>query len=248
MALITGGDSGIGAAVAILFAREGADVAIIYLPEEQRDAEHVKQHVEQEGRRCLLLAGDLKDSAFCDEAVQRTVAELGRLDILVNNAARMYQRSSLEVLSDEELDELFRTNVFAYYYMARAALKHLGRGGRIINCGSVAGLKGNPDLLGYAETKGANHTFTKTLAAQLIGRGIRVNGVAPGPVWTPLNASTRTPEQMAGYGKDTDPVPLGRPAQPEEIAPAFLFLASPADSSYVSGEIISLYGGEVHAR
>lgn len=132
--------------------------------------------------------------------------------------------------------------------MARAALKHLGRGGRIINCGSVAGLKGNPDLLGYAETKGANHTFTKTLAAQLIGRGIRVNGVAPGPVWTPLNASTRTPEQMAGYGKDTDPVPLGRPAQPEEIAPAFLFLASPADSSYVSGEIISLYGGEVHAR
>lgn len=248
VALITGGDSGIGAAVAVLFAREGADVAIVYLPAEQEDAEHVRGHVEEEGRRCLLIPGDLKDSRFCDEAVERTAQELGGVDILVNNAAVMYQRKSLDEISDEELDEVFRTNIFAYFYMARAALKYLKQGACIINCGSIAGMEGNPDLLGYSETKGAIHTFTKSLAANLIDRGIRVNCVSPGPVWTPLNASARTPEQMAGYGKETDPVPLGRPAQPEEIAPAFLFFASNADSSYVNGEILSLYGGEVHAR
>jgi len=248
VALITGGDSGIGAAVAILFAREGADVAIIYLREEQEDAEHVRKHVEEEGRRCLLIPGDVKDSSFCQQAVEKTVKEFGRLDILVNNAAIMYQRTSLEDLTDEELDALFRTNIIGYFYMARAALKHFKPGARIINCGSVAGLEGNPDLLGYAETKGAIHTFTKSLASGLISKGIRVNCVSPGPVWTPLNASAREAEQMAGYGSEIDGVPLGRPAQPEEISPAFLFFASPADSSYVNGEILSLFGGAVHAR
>jgi NAD(P)-dependent dehydrogenase (short-subunit alcohol dehydrogenase family) len=247
-ALITGGDSGIGAAVAILYAREGADIALVYLPEEQEDADNVKDLVEKEGRRCLQLPGDVKDSAFCREAVERTVSELGGLDILVNNAAIMYQHGSLEEITDEELEEVFRTNVFGYFFMTRAALPHLRAGSAIVNCGSVAGFEGHPPLMGYAETKGANHTFTKTLAKDLIGRGIRVNCVAPGPVWTPLNASSRTPEQMSGYGKDVDPVPLQRPAQPEEIAPAFVFFASNVDSSFISGEILALYGGQVSAR
>lgn len=248
VALITGGDSGIGAAVAILYAREGADVAIVYLPEEQKDADNVKAKVEAEGRRCLQLPGDVRESAFCREAVESTVTELGRLDILVNNAAVMQQQTSLEEISDEYLEDVFRTNILGYFFMARAAIPHIPRGGTVINCGSVAGLEGNPDLLGYAETKGANHTFTKSLAALLIERGIRVNCVAPGPVWTPLNASSRTPEQLSGYGEETDGVPLGRPAQPEEIAPSFLFLASRADSGYMNGEILPLFGGEVHAR
>jgi NAD(P)-dependent dehydrogenase (short-subunit alcohol dehydrogenase family) len=248
VALITGGDSGIGAAVATLFAREGADVAIVYLPEEQEDADNVKDLVENEGRRCLQIPGDVKDSSFCRTAVERTVEELGDLDILVNNAAVMYQRTSIEDITDEELEEVFHTNILGYFYMTRAAVPHLEEGDTIINCGSVAGLEGNPDLLGYAETKGAIHTFTKSMATNLIEKGIRVNCVSPGPVWTPLNASARTPEQMAGYGKEVDGVPLGRPAQPEEIAPTFLYLASSADSSYVNGEIISLFGGAVHAR
>jgi NAD(P)-dependent dehydrogenase (short-subunit alcohol dehydrogenase family) len=248
VALITGGDSGIGAAVAVLFAREGADVAIVYLPAEEEDAKAVKALVEAEGRRCLLLAGDVKDSAFCRQVVERTVSEFGQLDVLVNNAAVMYQYQSLEEFTDEELQELFHTNVLGYFYMARAALGHLRPGGSIVNCGSVAGFQGHPPLIGYAETNGAIHTMTKSLATGLVERGIRVNCVAPGPVWTPLNASSRTPEQMAGYGKDTDPVPLGRPAQPEEIAPAFLFFASNADSSYVTGETLALFGGQVLAR
>jgi NAD(P)-dependent dehydrogenase (short-subunit alcohol dehydrogenase family) len=247
-ALITGGDSGIGAAVAILFAREGADVAIVYLPEEQEDAGNVKGLVEREGRRCLQVPGDVKDSRFCRNAVEQTVSELGGLDVLVNNAAVMYQHDSLEEITDGELEEVFRTNILGYFFMTRAALPHLGRGSAIVNCGSVAGFVGYPPLFGYAETKGANHTFTKSLAKALIDRGIRVNCVSPGPVWTPLNASARTPEQMAGYGKDVDPVPLGRPAQPEEIAPAFVFFASNSDSAYVTGEILALYGGEVLAR
>jgi NAD(P)-dependent dehydrogenase (short-subunit alcohol dehydrogenase family) len=247
-ALITGGDSGIGAAVAILYAREGANVALVYLPEEQEDADNVKELVEKEGRRCLQLPGDVKDSGFCREAVERTVSELGGLDILVNNAAVMYQHDSLEEITDDELDEVFRTNVLGYFFMTRAALPHLDAGSAIVNCGSVAGFEGHPPLMGYAETKGANHTFTKTLAKDLIGRGIRVNCVAPGPVWTPLNASSRTPEQMSGYGKDVDPVPLQRPAQPEEIAPAFVFFASNLDSSFISGEILALFGGQVSAR
>jgi NAD(P)-dependent dehydrogenase (short-subunit alcohol dehydrogenase family) len=248
VALITGGDSGIGAAVAVLFAREGADVAIVYTPAEEEDANAVKSMVEAEGRRCLLLAGDVKDSAFCRQAVERTVAELGKLDVLVNNAAVMYQYQSLEDFTDDELQETFHTNVLGYFYMARAALGHLRPGGNIVNCGSVAGFQGHPPLIGYAETNGAIHTMTKSLATGLVERGIRVNCVAPGPVWTPLNASSRTPEQMAGYGKQTDPVPFGRPAQPEEIAPAFLFFASNADSGYVTGETLALFGGQVLAR
>jgi NAD(P)-dependent dehydrogenase (short-subunit alcohol dehydrogenase family) len=247
VALITGGDSGIGAAVAILFAREGADVAIVYLPAEQQDADNVRDLVAQEGRRCLLVPGDVGDSAFCDEAVEQTVKEFGRLDVLVNNAAVMYQNSLAEV-TDAELTELFQVNVLGYFYMARAALRHLPTGGAIVNCGSVAGLEGNPSLIGYAETNGAIHTLTKSLATDLIKRGIRVNCVAPGPVWTPLNASTRRPEEMVGYGEQVDGVPLRRPAQPEEIAPAFLFFASNADSSYVTGETLALFGGQVLAR
>jgi NAD(P)-dependent dehydrogenase (short-subunit alcohol dehydrogenase family) len=247
-ALITGGDSGIGAAVAILFAREGADVAIVCLPDEKEDAQHVQELVRREGRRCLVLTGDLKDSSFCDAAMQRTVTEFGGLDILVNNAAVMYQYPSLEDVRDADLDEMFHTNVLAYIYMARTAARYLPAGGCIVNCGSVAGFEGNPALVGYAETNGAIHTLTKTLATQLISRGIRVNCVAPGPVWTPLNASSRTPEQMVGYGDQVDGVPLGRPAQPEEIAPAFLFFASNADSSYVTGETLALFGGRVLAR
>jgi NAD(P)-dependent dehydrogenase (short-subunit alcohol dehydrogenase family) len=247
-ALITGADSGIGAAVAVLFAREGADVAIVCLPAEQEDASNVTAQVQQEGRRCLVLYGDVKDSNFCNQAIERTVAELGGLDILVNNAAVMYQPGSLTEVTDTELEEMFQTNVLGYFYMARAALQYLPAGGSIINCGSVAGFEGNPSLIGYAETNGAIHTFTKSLATELIQRGIRVNCVAPGPVWTPLNASTRSPEEMAHYGAQIDGVPLGRPAQPEEIAPAFLFFASNADSSYVTGEALALFGGQVLAR
>jgi NAD(P)-dependent dehydrogenase (short-subunit alcohol dehydrogenase family) len=248
VALITGGDSGIGAAVAVLYAREGADVAIVCLPEEVEDAGNVKELVEREGRDCLVITGDIKDSSFCRDAVERTVAALGRLDILVNNAAVMYQHESLRDVTDAELDEMFRANVLGYFFMARAAMEHLPPGGSIVNCGSVAGFEGNPSLIGYAETNGAIHTLTKSLATSLVERGIRVNCVAPGPVWTPLNASSRSREQMAGYGAQIDPVPLGRPAQPEEIAPAFLFFASNADSSYITGEALALFGGSVLAR
>jgi NAD(P)-dependent dehydrogenase (short-subunit alcohol dehydrogenase family) len=247
VALITGGDSGIGASVAVLFAREGADVAIVHLPGEEEDAGNVKVLVEKEGR-CLTLTGDVRSSSFCQDAVERTVAEFGRLDVLVNNAAVMYQHASLEELTDETLEELFHTNVLAYFYMARAALKHLHSGASIVNTGSIAGLLGNPSLIGYSETNGAIHTFTKSLASSLVERGIRVNCVAPGPVWTALNASARTPDQMAGYGAQTDPVPYGRPAQPEEVAPAFLFFASNADSSYITGETIALFGGQPLSR
>jgi NAD(P)-dependent dehydrogenase (short-subunit alcohol dehydrogenase family) len=243
-ALITGGDSGIGAAVAVLFAREGADVALVYRPEEQADAEHVRAHVEETGRRAVLIPGDLKDSGFCREAVARAVRELGKLDILVNNAAIMSTRESVEEISDEQWDETFRTNIHAYFYMARAALPHLKPGAAIINTGSVAGMEGPGPLIDYASTKAAIHAFTKSLAQALLDRGIRVNCVAPGPVWTPLNASARPPDDMAQYGSQN---PLGRPAQPEEIAPAFVFFASEGDSSYISGEVLALYGGKTQA-
>jgi NAD(P)-dependent dehydrogenase (short-subunit alcohol dehydrogenase family) len=244
VALITGGDSGIGAAVAVLFAREGADVAIVYLPEEQRDADHVRQHIEQAGRKALLIPGDIQDSAFCTEAVERTVEEFGRLDLLVNNAAYMAKRQSFDEITDEELDRTFRTNIYSYFFMTRAALKHLKPGAAIINTGSVAGMEGSRGILDYSSSKGAIHSFTKALAQMLIDRQIRVNCVAPGPVWTPLNASARDEEDMAGYGKD---VPMGRPGQPEEMAPAFVYFASNPDSSYVTGEVLSLYGGVTQA-
>jgi NAD(P)-dependent dehydrogenase (short-subunit alcohol dehydrogenase family) len=240
-ALITGGDSGIGRAVAVLFAREGADVAILYL-EEQRDAEETKRAVEAEGQRALLIMGDVSNPQFCRDAVERTVKEFGRLDVLVNNAAFQNQQEGLDAITDEQWERTFRTNIFGYFYMARAALKHLHEGGVIINTGSITGLEGSPKLLDYSATKGAIHAFTKSLAQNLVDRRIRVNCVAPGPVWTPLNPSdNKTPEQISKFGTDT---PMGRPAQPEEIAPAYVFFASQADSSYITGEVLTLLGGE----
>ncbi len=243
-ALITGGDSGIGRAVAVLYAREGADVAIIYLPAEQSDAEECKAAVESEGRRCELIPGDVQDSAFCQSAVEKTVAAFGRLDILVNNAAYQETRERLEDITDSDLEITFRTNIFGYFYMARAAVKYLPEGGAIINCGSITGLEGNKTLIDYASTKGAIHAFTKSLAQNLIERGIRVNCVAPGPIWTPLQPVSKPAEAVAKHGADT---PLGRPGQPEEVAPAFVFFASEADSSYISGEILTLLGGKVRS-
>jgi NAD(P)-dependent dehydrogenase (short-subunit alcohol dehydrogenase family) len=244
VALITGGDSGIGRSVAVLYAREGADVAIVYLPEEQNDAEVTAEFVEKEGRRCLLIAGDVKDPKFCADAVEQTATEFGRLDILVNNAAYQHHQSSIEDISDEQLDKTFRTNIFGYFYMARAAVKHLPKGGAIVNCSSVTGLEGSGQLLDYSATKGAINAFTKALAQSLVEKGIRVNAVAPGPVWTPLNVADKDAAEVAKHGADT---PLKRPGQPEEIAPAFVYFASNIDSSYVTGEVLSILGGETSA-
>jgi NAD(P)-dependent dehydrogenase (short-subunit alcohol dehydrogenase family) len=244
VALVTGGDSGIGRSVAVLYAREGADVAIVFLPEEMQDAEETRRWVEAEGRRCLLLPGDVKDSAFCTEAVERTVAELGKLDILVNNAAYQHHRESLDEITDEQLDTTFRTNIYGYFYMARAALKHLPEGGAIVNCGSITGLEGSKQLLDYSATKGAIHAFTKSLAQNLVEKGIRVNCVAPGPIWTPLNVADKGGEKVAQHGADT---PMQRPGQPEEVAPAFVFFASNIDSSYITGEVLTVLGGETRA-
>ena len=243
-AIITGGDSGIGRSVAVLYAREGADVAIIYLPEEQVDAEETARHVENEGRKCLLIPGDVKDSRFCEEAIAKTVDEFGKLDILVNNAAFQQHQKSPEEITDEQFEKTFRTNIFGYFYMVRAALKHLKKGSAIVNCGSITGLEGNKELLDYSATKGAIHAFTKSLAQQLVERNIRVNCVSPGPIWTPLNVADKEAEQVAKHGADT---PMKRPGQPEEVAPAFVFFASDADSSYISGEILTLLGGETRA-
>ncbi|MGZ8492502.1 MAG: SDR family oxidoreductase [Gemmatirosa sp.] len=243
-ALITGGDSGIGRAVALLYAREGADVAIVYLPVEQHDAEETRRVVEAEGRRCVLIPGDVTDAAFCREAVERTVRELGKLDILVNNAAHQQDKPSIAEITDEEFERTFRTNIFAYFWFARAALPHLGPGSSIINTGSITGLEGSKTLLDYSATKGAIHAFTKSLAQQLVERKIRVNCVAPGPVWTPLNPQSKPAEQVAEFGQDT---PMKRPAQPEEMAPAYVFFASTADSSYITGEVLTLLGGETTA-
>jgi NAD(P)-dependent dehydrogenase (short-subunit alcohol dehydrogenase family) len=244
VALITGGDSGIGRAVAVLYAREGADVAIVFLPQEGIDAKRTRAAVEAAGRQCLLLPGDVTSRQFCDQAVERTVKEFGRLDVLVNNAAFQQHRESLEELSDEQLEHTFRTNIFGYFYMARAALKYMKPGAAIINTGSITGLEGSPQLLDYASTKGAIHAFTKSLAQNLVDRGIRVNCVAPGPVWTPLNVADKPAEKAARHGED---VPMERPAQPEEIAPSYVFFASEADSSYITGEVLTLLGGETIA-
>jgi NAD(P)-dependent dehydrogenase (short-subunit alcohol dehydrogenase family) len=245
VALITGGDSGIGRAVAVLYAREGADVAIVYLSEEQRDADETRAAVRKEGKRCLLLPGDVKDPAFCREAVDRVVKEFGKLDVLVNNAAFQNRQESIDEISEEQWDRTFRTNIYGYFYMAKAALRHMKRGAAIVNCGSITGLEGNKQLLDYSSTKGAIHAFTKSLAQNLVEKGIRVNCVAPGPVWTPLNPSdNRTPEQVAHFGEQS---PMERPAQPEEIAPAFVFFASNVDSSYITGEVLTLLGGETTA-
>jgi len=244
VALITGGDSGIGRAVAVLFAREGADVAITYLPEEKTDAQESKEAIEAEGRNALVIEGDVRKPEVCRKIVARAVKEFGRLDILVNNAAYQQHQEKLEDLTEEQWDRTFKTNIYGYFYMAKAALPHLREGSAIINTGSITGLEGSKQLLDYATTKGAIHAFTKALAQNLIDRGIRVNCVAPGPVWTPLNPSDKEAKDVAKFGADT---PMERPAQPEEIAPAFVYFASEADSSYVTGEVLTLLGGETTA-
>jgi NAD(P)-dependent dehydrogenase (short-subunit alcohol dehydrogenase family) len=243
VALITGGDSGIGRAVATLFAREGAAVAINYLPEEQSDAEETKDAVEEAGSECLLLPGDVTDRDLCDSLVEKTVEHFGSIDVLVSNAAYQRRKDSLDDLSDEELERTFDTNIFAYVRLARAALRHMKPGSAIIATSSETGILGSAKLPDYSATKGAINAFTKTLAQSLVEKGIRVNAVAPGPVWTPLNPADEglPPEDVAKFGTQA---PIGRPAQPEELAPAYVFLASNADSSYITGTVLQVMGGE----
>jgi NAD(P)-dependent dehydrogenase (short-subunit alcohol dehydrogenase family) len=240
VALITGGDSGIGRAVAIAFAKEGADVAIAYLSE-HGDAKETQARVEKEGRHCVALAGDVGDERFCQQAVQDTVREFGRLDILVNNAAEQHPQESLDQITSEQLERTFRTNIFSFFYMTKAALSHLRDGSAVINTTSVTAYRGSAHLLDYAATKGAIVSFTRSLAKALVGRGIRVNGVAPGPIWTPLIPATFPAERVATFGSD---VPMQRAGQPEEVAPSYVFLASD-DASYMAGQILHPNGGEV---
>jgi len=241
VALITGGDSGIGRAVAVLFAREGADVAIVYLCEDA-DAEETRDYVEGEGQRCLLIRGDVRDAAFCREAVAKTVKAFGKLSVLVNNAAFQEHADSIEDISEAHFDETLRTNLYGYFHMARAASPHLGSGCSIINTGSETGLFGNARLLDYSMTKGGIHAFTKALASNLVSRGIRVNAIAPGPVWTPLNPADQSAERVRDFGKSSA---MGRPAQPEELAPAYVFLAAPSCASYISGAVLPVMGGPI---
>jgi NAD(P)-dependent dehydrogenase (short-subunit alcohol dehydrogenase family) len=239
VALITGGDSGIGRSVAVLFAKEGADVAIVYL-DEHDDAAEARREVEQEGRRCITIAGDVGEAQFCRQAVERTVTELGGLNILVNNAAEQHVKGGLAEISDEQLARTFRTNLFSCFYLSRAALPHLKQGDAIINTASIQAYRGNPVLMDYASTKGAIVTFTRTLARELLPRGIRVNAVAPGPVWTPLIPATFADQTIEHFGSDS---PLGRPAQPIELAPSYVFLAAASDSSYMTGQVLHVDAG-----
>ena len=240
VALITGGDSGIGRAVAVYYAKEGADVSIVYL-NEHKDAEETKRQVEQEGRKCLLIAGDVGDDAFCRDAVTETVEKLGKLDILVNNAAEQHPQKKIEDITKEQLERTFRTNIFGMFYLTQAAMPHLSKGSSIINTTSITAYRGSPQLLDYASTKGAIVAFTRSLSMNVVGQGIRVNAVAPGPIWTPLIPSTFPADQVAEFGATQ---PMKRPGQPEELAPAYVYLAS-TDSSYVSGQVIHVNGGEV---
>ncbi|PYJ20439.1 MAG: NAD(P)-dependent oxidoreductase [Verrucomicrobia bacterium] len=240
VAIITGGDSGIGRAVAIAFAREGADVSVVYL-EEEKDANETRRLVEKEGHECLLIRGDLGQEEFCRKAVEQTVKEFGKLDVLVNNAAEQHPQDSIEKITAKQLERTFRTNIFSMFFMTKAALKHLKKGAAIINTTSVTAYKGSPHLLDYSSTKGAITAFTRSLSQALADEAIRVNGVAPGPIWTPLIPSTFPSEDVESFGSD---VPLRRPGQPEEIAPSFVFLASD-DSSYMTGQILHPNGGTV---
>lgn len=241
VAIVTGGDSGIGRATAALFAREGADVAIVYF-DEHEDARATCEACQKEGRRALTLAGDVGDAAFCREVVERVVAEFGRLDILVNNAGEQHPARELGGVSEEQLRRTFQTNVYGMFFLTQAALPHLEDGAAIVNCTSVTGYRGSAQLIDYASTKGAIIAFTRSLSENLAKSGVRVNAVAPGPIWTPLNAmGGATPEKLAKFGDNT---PMGRAGQPDEVAPCFLFLAC-ADSSYMSGQVLHPNGGEI---
>jgi NAD(P)-dependent dehydrogenase (short-subunit alcohol dehydrogenase family) len=240
VALITGGDSGIGRAVAIAFAKEGADVAIVYLKEHD-DAKETKHLVEKQGRRVVAIAGDITDERFCQQAVEQTVQEFGKLDILINNAAEQHPKNKIEEISKEQLERTFATNIFSMFYLTKAAMKYLKQGSSIINSTSVTAYKGNPQLLDYSSTKGAIVAFTRSLSENLVSQGIRVNAVAPGPIWTPLIPSTFPADQVATFGKQ---VPMGRSGQPEEVAPSYVFLASD-DASYMSGQVLHPNGGSI---
>jgi len=239
-AVITGADSGIGRAVAVMFAKEGADVAVMYL-QEHKDAQETKRLVEEAGRKCLLISGDVGDSAFCAQAIRSAVDQLGHLEILGNNAAEQHVQQRPEDITDEQLERTFRTNIFAYFYMVRESLRHMQAGATIINTTSVTAYRGNPSLLDYSSTKGAIVAFTRSLALALTDRQIRVNGVAPGPIWTPLIPATFPEQKVEGFGADA---PMGRPGQPDEVAPCYVFLASD-DSSYMTGQVLHPNGGWV---
>ena len=239
VAIITGGDSGIGRSVAVFYAREGADVAIVYLSEDD-DAQATKDAVEAEGRRCLLIPGDVSDPDFCKEVVALTLKEFGKLDILVNNAAFQEHVDDIADLTPEHFDRTLKTNLYGYFYMAQAPIPEMKPGSAIVMNGSVTGLLGSKNLLDYSMTKGGIHAFTRSLATNLVSKGIRVNAVAPGPVWTPLNPADKSADMIVEFGAKT---PMQRPAQPEEIAPAFVFLAAPSCSSYITGEVLPVIGG-----